>query len=205
MDKSKIQLILKRFLSPLRPYLRSLLPYILVSAVILLFGIAAGYYLAGAYPSQSQELISVLEETYAPVLKMNRVSQVLFIFLKNSLTAFSTIVFGVVFGILPIISLFSNGEVIGVLASFTLEKFNLSYFLAGILPHGIIEISCFLISSAIGLRIGKTLIKKIAGKGGSIKEEMNLGLGVFLRIILVFLFLAAIIEVLVSSELMGIY
>jgi stage II sporulation protein M len=177
----------------------------LVSAVILLFGIAAGYYLAEVYPSQSQELITALEETYAPMLKMNRASQILFIFLKNSLTAFSTIVFGAIFGILPIISLFSNGEILGILAGFTLEKFNLSYFLAGILPHGIIEISCFLISSAIGLRIGKTLIKKIVGKGGSIKEEINLGLGVFLRVILIFLFLAAIIEVLVSSELMGIY
>ena len=201
----RIQSIIKKFFSPCKDYLRSLLPYILISALIFLLGIISGYYFAEVYPSESGELLSLLEKTYKPILEMNKVSQVLFIFLKNGVTSFFVIIFGVIFGLLSVISLISNGEILGILANFTLEKFSIFYFLLGILPHGIIEIPCFLISSAIGLKIGKTLIKKIFGKGGSLKEELNLGLNTFLRIILVFLFLAAIIEVLISSELLRIY
>jgi len=205
-DKNlKIQFRIKEFFSPCKDYLRSLLPYILVSALLFLLGIIAGYYFTEAYPSESEEIISLLEKTYKPVLEMNKVSQVLFIFLKNGVTSFFIIILGVIFGFLPIVSLLSNGEILGILANFTLEKYSIFYFLSGILPHGIIEIPCFLITSAIGLKIGKTLIKKILGKGGSLKEELTSGLNVFLRIILVFLFLAAIIEVLISSELLRIY
>ncbi len=201
----RIQSIIKKFFSPCKDYLRSLLPYILISALIFLLGIISGYYFAEVYPSESGELLSLLEKTYKPILEMNKVSQVLFIFLKNGVTSFLIIIFGVVFGFLSIVSLISNGEILGMLANFTLEKSSIFYFLLGILPHGVIEIPCFLISSAIGLKIGRTLIKKIFGKGGSLKEELNLGLNTFLRIILVFLFLAAIIEVLISSELLRIY
>ena len=201
----RIQSIIKKFFSPCKGYLRSLLPYILISASIFLLGIISGYYFAEVYPSESGELLSLLEKTYKPILEMNKVSQVLFVFLKNGVTSFFIIISGVIFGFLPVVSLISNGEILGVLANFTLEKSSIFYFLLGILPHGVIEIPCFLISSAIGLKIGKTLIKKIFGKGGSLKKELNLGLNTFLRIILVFLFLAAIIEVLISSELLRIY
>lgn len=201
----RIQSIIKKFFSPCKGYLRSLLPYILISASIFLLGIISGYYFAEVYPSESGKLLSLLEKTYKPILEMNKVSQVLFVFLKNGVTSFFIIISGVIFGFLPVVSLISNGEILGVLANFTLEKSSIFYFLLGILPHGVIEIPCFLISSAIGLKIGKTLIKKIFGKGGSLKEELNLGLNTFLRIILVFLFLAAIIEVLISSELLRIY
>lgn len=206
MDKDlKIKFSIRNFFSPCKSYLRSLLPYILVSALLFSLGTVSGYYFAEFYPSESEDVISLLRESYKPILEMNELSQILFIFLRNGVTSFLVAIFGVVFGILPIISLISNGEVLGIIANFTLEKFSIFYFLLGVLPHGVIEIPCFLIASAIGLRIGKTLIKKILGKGGSLKEEFDLGLNTFLRIVLVFLFLAAIIEVLVSSELLRIY
>lgn len=206
MDKNfKIQFSIRKFFSPCKDYLRSLLPYILTSTLVFLSGIIVGYYFVEIYPAESEKLISLLRETYRPVLEMNKVSQILFIFLKNGVTSFLIVIFGIFFGFLPIISLISNGEILGILTKFTLEKASISYLLLGILPHGIIEIPCFLITSAIGLRIGKTFIKKILGKGGSLKEEFNLGLNTFLRVILVFLFLAAIIEVLISAELLRIY
>lgn len=206
MDKDfKIQFRIKNFFLPCRDYLRSLLPYILISALIFLSGIIAGYYFVEFYPSEAGQLITALEETYKPILEMNKASQVLFIFLKNGVTSFFIIVLGIIFGVLPIFSLISNGEVLGMLVNFALEKSSTLYFLSGVLPHGIIEIPCFLIATAIGLRIARTFVRKILGKGGSLKEELNLGLNVFLRIILVFLFLAAIIEVLISSELLRIY
>jgi len=204
-EKFKIKLLLKKIFSPHKDYFRSLWFYILIAIFIFFMGATSGYYFAEAYPSQSQELLSLLRRTYEPVLEMNRIAQILFIFLKNSFASFLVIILGVIFGILPVISLISNGEILGVLANSVLRESSIFYFFLGILPHGIIEIPCFLISSAIGLRIGKVLIKKILRRGGSLKEEFNSGLSFFLRVLLPLLFLAALIEVLISSELLRIY
>lgn len=200
--KEKLYQIFKANFVFSKNYLRSLLPQILFSTLIFSSGIIAGYYFFSIFPSESEKVISLLKEVYKPILEMPKIAQILFIFLKNGLVSFFIIITGIIFGIFPIVALVSNGEVLGLLLGLTIPKYNIFYILSGILPHGIIEIPCFLISSAIGLKIGKTLTKKIFRKGGSLKDELNLGLVFFLKIILVFLFLAAILEVLVSSELL---
>jgi len=210
MDKTenknlKIQSIARKFFFPHKDYLRSLFPYILISGLIFSIGIISGYYFAENHPSESMDFISLLEETYGPILEMGKFSQILSIFLRNGISSFLVIIAGVIFGIFPALSLVTNGQILGILTNFILQKFSFFYFLSGILPHGIIEIPCFLISCAIGLRIGKTLIERILKKGGDIKQELNMGLNFFLRVILIFLFLASIIEVLISSELLRIY
>jgi len=202
--KSLMEKIENNFFSQ-KSYFYSLLPYILISGIIFSLGIIIGYCLIEIFPSESEKLISLFKQTYEPILKMPKFSQILFIFLKNGITSFSIIITGIFFGIIPIVSLISNGEVLGILFGFNLSKYNLFYLLLGILPHGIIEIPCFLITSAIGLKIGRNFIKKIFGKEGNLKEELNSGLIFFLKIIILFLFLAAVLEVLVSPELLRIY
>lgn len=189
----------------LKIYLRSLLPYILISGIIFSLGIFAGYRFVENYPSEAEELISQLRKTFEPILKTGKISQILFIFLKNGISTFLIIIGGIIFGIFPIIALISNGELLGMLANFTFREYSIFYFLSGVLPHGLIEITCFLISCAMGLKIGKTLIRKIFKKEGNIKNELNLALSVFLKIILIFLFLAAILEVLLTPELLRIF
>jgi len=189
----------------MKKYLRSLLPYILISGLFFLAGIIAGYYFVKLFPSDSEKLLSFFKQTYEPILGMSKISQILFIFLKNGFTSLLMIISGILFGIIPLASLISNGEMLGMIFGSNIQEYSIFYLLSGILPHGIIEIPCFLLTSAIGLKIGRVFYKKIFKKGGNLKEEFNLGLTFFLKIIIIFLFLAAVLEVLVSSELLRIY
>lgn len=189
----------------MKKYLRSLLPYILISGLFFLVGIIAGYYFVKLFPSDSEKLLSFFKQTYEPILGMSKISQILFIFLKNGFTSLLIIISGILFGIIPLASLISNGEMLGMIFGSNIQEYSIFYLLSGILPHGIIEIPCFLLTSAIGLKIGRVFYKKIFKKGGNLKEEFNLGLTFFLKIIIIFLFLAAVLEVLVSSELLRIY
>lgn len=203
--KEKINQIFTANLNFVKSYLPSLYRHLLTSILIFIFGIIGGYYFLEIFPGEAEKILSLLEETYKPILEMPFFAQILFIFLKNGLVSFLMIIFGIFFGIFPIIVLVSNGQILGLVLGWLLPRYDVSYVLLGLLPHGVIEIPCFLISAAIGLRIGKTLIRKIFRKKVSLREELNSGLSFFLRIILLFLFIAAVVEILVSSELLRIY
>ncbi|MCD6550414.1 stage II sporulation protein M [bacterium] len=199
MDRRRIIIFLKRYFLYL--YLRTLIPYILGAIVIFIVGIFLGYYFAEFYPDQAKELILIIRQTYEPLLHQNKILQTLSIFLKNGLSSLFVILSGLLFGIFPLIALLNNGEILGILANFSLKQASFSYFLTGIIPHGILEIPCFLIFSAIGLKIGWTVIRKIFNKEVSIVKELNLGLTLFIRLLII-LFFSALIEVFITSNLL---
>ncbi len=109
------------------------------------------------------------------------------LFLNNSFTCFLDIVLGPLIGIFPLFSAFING---GLLGWFAKEQ-GLIIFLA-IVPHGTFEIPAFLLSAAIGLRLGREVLKRKGDR--DVKKELRNGLRVFLILILPLLFIAAIIE-----------
>jgi stage II sporulation protein M len=218
-EKNIPECLIKRFFYPDREYLRSLIPYIALAALLFTIGILSGYYVSEISPENTRELVSLLRENYEPMLSADKTSQILFIFLKNSVASFSMIITGLIFGIFPVIGLIGNGEILGMLSNIFLEDNSVQSLLAGIMPHGIIEIPFFLMSSAMGLKIGKTTFNKIfrklkkkkiveeedVKKEVSIKKEMTLALSTFLKIVLIFLFIAAVIEVLATPEIFRIF
>jgi len=185
-----------------KSYFRSLIPYILVSGLIFSFGIVMGFSFANEFPEKAQEFISLLTETYSPIIELESFPQLLFIFLRNSIISFLVVIGGIIFAILPLLVLLSNGEALGLLAN----MFNPSYFLMGIIPHGILEIPAFFISSAMGLKFGVISVKKVLRKEKiSLKKELNLALEVFIKIVLPLFLLAAVIEVLITPELLRVF
>jgi len=85
------------------------------------------------------------------------------IFINNLFAAVKMILLGAILGIIPLISLFSNGILIGVFLKIVTVESNqsISYFLIGILPHGILEIPAIIIAAAFGMKLGFTLIRAI--------------------------------------------
>ena len=109
------------------------------------------------------------------------------LFLNNSFTCFLDIILGPLIGIFPLFSVFING---GLLGWFAKEQ-GLIIFLA-IVPHGMFEIPAFLLSTSIGLRLGREVLKRKGDR--DLKKELRNGLRVFLILILPLLFIAALIE-----------
>jgi len=109
------------------------------------------------------------------------------LFLNNSFTCFLDIILGPLIGIFPMFSVFINGGLLGWFA----QEEGPVIFLA-IVPHGIFELPAFLLSAAIGLRLGREVLKSKGER--HLKKELRKGLRVFLILILPLLFIAALIE-----------
>jgi len=186
-----------------RKYVYSLRKYILFSTVFYLFLVILGYFFAGEHLGETEEIVSLLKDSYLPIMEMGKLSQFLFVLIKNSLTALAVVLGGFLFGIVPFLALIYNGEILGILANYTINRAGTSFFLLGIVPHGIFEIPALIISIAMGLKIGRISVKKVLRKEEvSIVKEIKIAFGVFLRIVLVLLFISAFIEILITPELL---
>ena len=109
------------------------------------------------------------------------------IFSNNAFACFLDIILGPLIGIFPMFSAFINGGLLGWFA----QKEGLIVFLA-IVPHGIFELPAFLLSAAIGLRLGREVLKRKSER--HLKKELGDGLKVFVILILPLLLIAALIE-----------
>ena len=176
-----------------REYLYSIRFYVLLVSVVFVGSIIVGYigFLSEIFnvPLEwIQQLSGTIEdstERYPTWIIFLAFFAVLF--LNNSFTCFLDIVLGPLIGIFPLFSAFING---GLLGWFAKEQ-GLSIFLA-IVPHGTFEIPAFLLSAAIGLRLGREVLKRKGDR--DVKKELRNGLRVFLAVVLPLLFIAALIE-----------
>lgn len=115
---------------------------------------------------------------------------------------FAALSFGAVAFLVPTVAFTQIGFVTSVLAghggSWTSLGIDspLQFLLAYVLPHGIVELPTFILSAAIGLRIGASLLSP--PKGFSVAQNMLWAIANFLKlwllILLPLIFIAAIIE-----------
>ena len=124
-----------------------------------LFFIASVSFGAVLYLTDPETTNTILDEfnrmvQEAGVIDENGAISVFVLLQNNWMAMVSTILFGFIpLMLLPALSLFSNGVLLGILAGmYSVEdSLGLGLFLAGILPHGIFEIPALLISSACGI------------------------------------------------------
>ncbi|MCK4476557.1 MAG: stage II sporulation protein M, partial [Methanophagales archaeon] len=142
----------------LSEYIYSLRFYILFVSILFIGSIILGYvgFFGGTFSrpmGRLQQLSEVVEDFTVHPVGLFFLAFVL-ILLNNALTCFLNIVLGPLLAIAPLASAVFNGGLIGCLA----QKEGLIIFV-GILPHGIFEIPALLLSAAIGLRMGREILK----------------------------------------------
>lgn len=184
-------------------YLLNLHYFILFSVVLFIFATGVGYFFAKNYPQEVKAVLEQIQKILEPIGKMGKVEQILLVFFNNSLTGFLAILLGILFGLFPLLVLFVNGEMLGIMIYLSREILSISEFLAAILPHGIIEIPVLIICGAIGLKIGKIFINKIFKKEDKIKKEIGTSLDFFFKVLVPLLFLAAVVEILLTPKIFG--
>lgn len=114
-----------------------------------------------------------------------------FIFFNNLQSSFFGMIFGVVFGIFSVITIISNGYLLGFVSSSAAQSEGF-LILWRLFPHGIFELPALIISMGLGLKIGTFIFRK--KKMESLKNYLWNSLRVFLFVIIPLLFIAAIIE-----------
>jgi len=187
-----------------KKYLYSLRYFILFSFLVYGFAAVSGFFLAENFPQEAKIILEEVKNSFEPVIQMNSLSQFFFILFDNSLTSFLIIVFGIIFGAFPFLVLFSNGNILGVVAFFSQQNLSWSTFFMGTLPHGIIEIPVLILAGAVGFKLGKITFKKIFQKQGELTIETSLAFAFFLKFLLPLLVIAAAIEIFVTGQLLKI-
>jgi stage II sporulation protein M len=171
-------------------------------AVFIVFAFL-GYFSAKNYPSYFQPILKEIQNLYSPYFQLSPFYQFLFIFIHNTFNLFLVVLSGIFFGVFPFFSLLSNGFSLGIIAFFTKQEFSFSFFISGVLPHGILEIPVLILTGALGLKIGQIFFERIFKKREKdLKKELIFALGIFWRFFIPLLLLAAFIEVFFTAKIL---
>lgn len=152
-----------------------------------------------------QAMLPLLKELSEQVFGGHPLQGAVILFIHNLTASLQVILFGLFLGIPALLSSVANGAILGALA-FQLGQQGVSLLpllLAGILPHGILELPAFLLSAAFGLKLGYHIVFPLPGNSrlesiGKIFREI----GNALPLIIVFLALAALLEVFVTPTIL---
>lgn len=171
-------------------YIKESRNFIYAAFAIFVFFILVGYFIpAPAFIEQAirEFIASLLVKTQ----NMSWIELFGFIFFNNTQSSFFGMIFGFIFGILPLLTIIVNGYLLGFVSAKIVETEGIM-ILWRLLPHGVFELPAVLISMGLGLKIGTFIFKK--KKIESLKEFSLKSLKAFLFIIIPLLIIAALIE-----------
>ena len=177
------------------PYLYQLKYYMIVSLVLFIFFTMIGYFIAEYF---QVNIIGEFADSFGFTLELDPFALTLFIFLNNSVKSFFAILLGFFFAVVPLLFVTVNGFMIGIVFFDAVKEVGLAFILSAILPHGAIEIPVFLLSVAIGLRMGVQMVLKLDGRDVKLKSELKKGLRFFIFYILPFFLISAFIEAFIT-------
>jgi len=125
-----------------------------------------------------------------------------FILFRNSSVLLLSFVFAPGFLMAPFLALAVNGGVLGLVVSLVVQEESLGFLLAGLLPHGILEIPAFLIAEAAAMSFGLAALVAIFKKEARPRLMPNLRKNFrYLTIALLLLLPAAAIETFITPLL----
>ncbi len=168
-------------------YLKDSRNYIFLGVgLFLLAGIIAFF-----VPSMFTFFDPLLKKLYEGIEGLSPIELIWFIFKNNVSSAFSALIFGVVFGIIPVINAVTNGALIGyVFSRVSAQQGLLSFW--KLLPHGVFELPAIFISIGLGIKLGMFIFEKDKKKA-FVSRVVN-SMIIFLVVVIPLLVIAAIIE-----------
>ncbi|MDI9620072.1 MAG: stage II sporulation protein M [Candidatus Nezhaarchaeota archaeon] len=169
-----------------------------ISLAILAAGIFIGYSSAHALEGLMEELSGA----FLPLIGVPAHVLALAIFVNNFSKTLVAMLLGVVLAVPPMIFVLVNGFILGAASFFVVKERGLLFLLAGILPHGVLEIPALALSCALGIRIGISAYGKLRGRNAEVKSTIKACLKTYFKLVAPLLLLAAFIEAYVTPMLL---
>ena len=110
-----------------------------------------------------REIIASLEELGGG-LAQSSIFTFVFIFVKNAVAVLVGFILSPVLCLAPILSLTINGWILSYVVSAVAQEKSIGFVLAGLLPHGILEIPALIIAQAAALSFGVMAILALVKK-----------------------------------------
>jgi stage II sporulation protein M len=140
-----------------------------------------------------KNIINDIFSPYSFLKNLSSLSLFFFIFFNNAFKALLTIFLGIFFGIYPLYFIFVNGELIGLVYALSAGNIGAAGALAGLLPHGIFELTAILIAGGYGFWLGTRTFRSIVYHE-SLRPAIGAAFRAYYRTILPLLLVAAVIE-----------
>lgn len=135
--------------------------FLIIASVLFIAGIIFGLFLPE--DTFSSELEG-LEELVASLDDASPLSIFFYILYQNSFAITLSFLFAPLLLLAPVASLVTNGVVIGIVSAIVVQEQSLGYLLAGLLPHGILELPAFIIAEAAALSFGAAAIMAVISR-----------------------------------------
>jgi len=187
-----------RFFGGYADYVRGLIPLLTLCGFLFIFSLSMGYALGGSLPRSGLDAIT---GAFPDLSQWGIAGIFAFIVANNVGKGLLFMLLGVLAGIPSLFFVVFNGFVIGWVAYDLTAQMSLAIAVAGLAPHGIIEVPMFLLSMAMGMGIGYQMVNKVRGHGEP-GREIRLALGLFMRRILILFIVAALVEITITPIMM---
>lgn len=138
--------------------------WVYIAAGIFILGLLLGAWFALNLPEDTVEFFSdelAYFEELGVGMEPGTFIMFFFILVKNIGALVVTFALGPVLCLVPAASLLLNGALISLVGVLVAREESVGYVLAGLLPHGIIEIPAYIIGQAVAISMGFTLIAAI--------------------------------------------
>ncbi len=182
-------------------YARSLLPIFTLCCFLFGFSLGMGYLLGETIPNSA---MNDLLNSFPDIQNMSLLELFGFIAANNAFKSLLFMLGGLLGGVFPLFFLIFNGFFIGWIANSLGSVYGIGYIVAGLTPHGIIEIPAIILAMSMGMSLGYTALNSLRGKG-NIMNEAKSALGLFMTRVVPMLILAAAIEVVITPLIMAIF
>jgi len=134
----------------------------LITAISLfVVGLVVGLRTPATLAGPISDEVTVLEQLAELLASLPSWLILLVIFLKNVTAVLFSVILSPFFCLMPILALTVNGWLIGVVSSAIIEEKSITYLLAGLLPHGILELPALIMGEAVALWFGVAVILAI--------------------------------------------
>ena len=142
-----------------------------------------------------RDLLGTLMDSYGPVLALPPWKMFLVILLNNSAKSFAIFLSGILFGLIPLVAIATNGYILGVAYLFASGEVGYVQAAKEVLPYGVFEIPAVVIAAAYGLWLGVTFAGRIRRRNlAGFGEQVLHGIRMFFIIAFPLFLLAAVIE-----------
>ena len=179
--------------------------YVIAITLIFAASLIAGYGYAVLNPTESARFVEELSAEFGWLMDLSLPQIFLVIFLNNAIKALLAIIFGLLIFV-PVGFVAYNGWIIGIVVCEQVRTSGYMSVVAGILPHGIIELPMIIVSAALGTRLGVMAFLRIEGtiSNKDLISKIKWSVRFYLRWILPLLFIAALIETFITPIIMQI-
>jgi stage II sporulation protein M len=188
---------------------KDLYPWIIGSFIAFIAVTVISYFYLSSNPSITQNILDSFQESTKEIVPGENDAWFR-LFQNNLLATASAVMLGFVpFLFLTAVPLISNAAVIGAVLSMFADNpvMIIPVVIFGIMPHGIFELPCVIISLAMGLYLCHTIVRRILDRKreGSFTYAVTNIFRLFICLIVPLLFAAALIEAFLTPVIMEIF